>query len=91
ATDGCSALSFTLTTGSPTPTPSGSATPTPSESPTPTPTGSETPTPTPSATTSATPTTTSEPQLPEAGTSYPTIIGGAAGILLILISLALAL
>jgi len=86
ATDGCSALSFTLTTGSPSPTPSGSASPTPSESPTASP--SESPTST--ATASASPTTT-EAELPEAGTSYPTIIGGVVGILLIVISLALAL
>ena len=83
----CTALTFTLTTpsptGSPTPTPSGSPTATPSESPTPTSTAT--------ATATATSSSTAEPELPDAGVSYPTIIGGAAGILLILLSLILAL
>jgi cytoskeletal protein RodZ len=84
---GCTALTFTLTTPSP------SASPTPSGSPTPTPSGSPTATPTPTATATATSTSspTTEPELPDAGVSYPTIIGGAAGILLILLSLVLAL
>ena len=73
----CTALTFTLTT--------------PTGSPTATPTGSPTATPTGSPTATATATATTEPELPDAGVSYPTIIGGAAGILLILISLALAL
>ncbi|MBU0572599.1 hypothetical protein KKH23_03975 [Patescibacteria group bacterium] len=49
----------------------------------------ETATESPTATPTGSP--TAEPELPDAGVSYPTIIGGAAGILLILISLALAL
>jgi hypothetical protein len=53
----------------------------------------ETITPTESPTATATPTGSpaTEPELPDAGVSYPTIIGGAAGILLILLSLVLAL
>jgi len=54
---------------------------TPTESPTATATATATPTGSP----------TTEPELPDAGVSYPTIIGGAAGILLILLSLILAL
>ena len=91
----CNALAFKLTTpaGSPTSTPSGSPTATPTGSPTSTPSGSPTDTPTATATATATATSssTAEPELPDAGVAYPTIIGGAAGILLILISLALAL
>ncbi len=60
---------------------------TPTDSPTATPSGSPTATPT----TTATATATAEPALPDAGVSYPTIVGGAAGILLILLSLVLAL
>jgi cytoskeletal protein RodZ len=88
---GCTALTFTLTTPSPTGSPTATPTesPTPSESPTATPT--ESPTATPTATATATSSPITEPELPDAGVSYPTIIGGAAGILLILISLALAL
>ena len=56
-----------------------------------TPTATPTSTATATATATATSSSTAEPELPDAGVAYPTIIGGAAGILLILISLALAL
>lgn len=99
APESCTALTFTITQESPTPTPTESPTPTGTGSPTPTPTESPTATPTSTATATATPTSTAvaeaspttEPELPEAGVSYPTIIGSAVGILLILISLVLAL
>ncbi len=51
------------------------------------PAATESPTPTDAPTA----TSTAEAELPEAGVSYPTIISGVMGILLILISLALAL
>jgi hypothetical protein len=54
-------------------------------------TPTDSPTATPTSTATATSSSTTEPELPDAGVSYPTIIGGAAGILLILISLILAL
>jgi hypothetical protein len=54
-----------------------------------TPTESPTATATPTSSPASSPTT--EPELPDAGISYPTIISGAAGILLILLSLVLAL
>jgi len=90
-------------TGSPTATPTGSPTATPTGSPTATPTGSPTATPTsspivqasPTATATASPVAqaspTAEPSLPEAGTSWPTILGISLGILLLLGSLLLAL
>lgn len=76
----CTALTFNLTTGSPTPTP----TATPTGSPTPTPTG------TPTATPTSTPTAT-QPSLPDAGTSLPTIFGIGLGSLLLIGALILAL
>lgn len=87
AAEACTQLTFTVE--SPSPSPSGSPTSTPSGSPTATPT--ESPTATTTATATATSSPTTEPELPDAGVSYPTIIGGAAGILLILLSLILAL
>lgn len=57
---------------------------------TPTPTGSPTSTPTATPTGTTTP-TPAEPSLPEAGTSWPTILGMGIGILLLLGSLLLAL
>src|SRR3989337_1956806 len=89
----CTALTFTLST--PTATPTGSPTATPTGSPTATPTGSPTSTPTPTATATSSPVAqaspTAEPSLPEAGTSWPTIVGLGVGILLLLGSLLLAL
>ncbi len=55
------------------------------------PAATESPTPTDAPTDAPTATSTAEAELPEAGVSYPTIISGVMGILLILISLALAL
>ncbi len=55
------------------------------------PTATATPTDAPTDAPTATATSTAEPELPDAGISYPTIISGVMGILLILISLALAL
>lgn len=80
-------------------TPTDEPTPTPTEpprggsSPTPTqPISTATPTPTGTTPTSVvTPTPTQADQLPDAGTSMPTIFVGALGILLILLSLALAI
>jgi len=79
------------------------STETPTSTPTPTPTGtgtaSATPTPTPTKT--ATPTGTSSPisqttatpqaGLPVAGTAFPTLIGIGAGIILLILSIALAI
>ncbi len=141
-TNSCTALAFTLTTpsGSPTPTPTGSVTPTPtgSDTPTPTPTETATPSGTPNTcngtcgsnsncdsslfcysgycrnsscpnetdcsctSTTSTPTSTSqittistpaptEPSLPEAGTSLPTIFGIGLGVILLLGAILLAL
>ncbi len=80
-------------TGTVTPTPTPTATPTPTGTVTPTPTGTVTPTPTstPGPTTTPTPTPTEAAELPEAGISYPTIIGAGVGILLLIASLLLAL
>ena len=99
APQSCTALTFTLSTptGSPTATPT--PTSTPSGTPTATPTGSPTATPTPTPSQTATATSspvaqaspTAEPSLPEAGTSWPTIVGLGVGILLLLGSLLLAL
>lgn len=91
----CTALSFTLTTSTPTPTPS----PTPSPTPTQTPAPTKTPTPapivqaTPTKTVSPTKTPTPEPEaeLPVAGTSWPTVLGASAGVVILVVSLLLAL
>lgn len=88
-------------TPTPTPTATATATPTPTtgagtSTPTPT-TGPGTPTPTStsiSAAATATPTSASlaeEPSLPDAGISFPTIIGIGIGVLLLIGSLLLAL
>ncbi|MCH7641318.1 hypothetical protein IID22_03920 [Patescibacteria group bacterium] len=84
-----------------TPTPTSTSTPTPTEpsvggpSSTPTPTTKDAPTSTPTPTTGeiaqASPGPTTAPTLPDAGTELPTIFAGAAGILLIIFSLLLAL
>ena len=90
----CDLLTFNIG-GSPTPTPTGTATaspsPTPTGSATATPTGTPTATPTSPPVGGSTATPTAEPELPDAGISTPTIIGASAGLLLILLSLALAL
>lgn len=90
----CSALAFTVGTGTPTATPTGTPTATPTGTPTATPTGTATPTATPTHTTtptaSGTPTPT-PPTLPRSGTDWPTIVGVGVGILTILGSLILAL
>src|SRR3989304_2259709 len=83
----CTALTFTLST--PTATPTGSPTATPTGSPTATPTAPPTATATSPPGAQASP--TAEPSLPEAGTSWPTIVGLGVGILLLLGSLLLAL
>jgi hypothetical protein len=91
----------------PTVTPTATVTPTDEPTPTPTepPRGGSSPTPTqpistvtpiptgttPTSVVTSTPTPTQADQLPDAGTSIPTIFVGALGILLILLSLALAL
>ena len=85
----CTQLAFTLTVESPSPSPSGSESPSPTSSPTTGPTSSPTDSPTSSPSSTSSPTTTTEPSLPEAGVSYPTIIGVGAGILVILGSLLL--
>ncbi len=72
-----------------TPTPTITATPTSTPGPTTTPTLTPGPTTTPGPT--STPSPTEEPQLPPAGIGTPTIVGMGAGILILLISLALAL
>ena len=97
----CTALTFNLSTNTPTPTGSGTPTPTPTASPTPTGTATATPTPTPTTSVTATATATSisiarasptaEPSLPDAGISFPSIIGIGIGILLLIGSLLLAL
>ncbi len=76
-------------TVTPTPTPTGTVTPTPTSTPTPTATPTSIPTETPIA--EATPTPSEVAELPEAGVSYPTIIGAGVGILLLIASLLLAL
>jgi hypothetical protein len=83
----------TTPTEGPTPTPTepprGGSSPTPTQpisTVTPIPTGT-----TPTSVVTSTPTPTQADQLPDAGTSMPTIFVGALGILLILLSLALAL
>lgn len=95
----CTSLTFTLATptGSPTATPTGTPTATPTGSPTATPTATPTPTATATPTVTATSSPvaqtspTAEPSLPDAGTSWPTILGLGVGVLLILGSLLLAL
>ena len=101
--EACTALTFTLTTptgsptATPTATPTGSPTATPTGSPTATPTATptKTPTPTPTATVTSSPiaqaSPTAQPSLPEAGTSWPTIVGIGIGVLLLIGSLLLAL
>lgn len=74
-----------------TPTPTGVVTPTAVATPTPTPTTTLTPTPTSTVSATLSPTATTTPALPDAGVSYPTIIGITFGILLIVGSLLLAL
>lgn len=102
----CTVLTFNLATPTPTVTPTGTSTGTPAPTPTPTETPEETPTPTPTPTETATatatptatgttvaeatPTSTAEAALPEAGISYPTILGIGIGILLLIGSLLLA-
>lgn len=97
-TEECTQLAFTIgeeptptptPTGTVTPTPTGTVTPTPTSTPGPTATPTSAPTGTPIA--QATPTPTEAAELPEAGISYPTIIGTGVGILLIIASLLLAL
>lgn len=88
-TEECSQLVFTITQESPSPSPSPS--PTESPSPSPSPTASPTASPTTSPIAQASPSPTEEAALPEAGVSYPTIVGAGAGIILILLSLLLAL
>ena len=88
-------------TPTPTPTTTGSPTATPSGSPTSTPTATATSSPivqaSPTATSTAgplaqaSPGATAQPSLPEAGTSWPTIVGLGIGVLLLLGSLLLAL
>lgn len=102
----CTQLAFTIgeeptptptETPTPTPTPTGTVTPTPTGTVTPTPTSTPGPTATPTSAPTetpiaqATPTPTEAAELPEAGVSYPTIIGAGVGILLIIASLLLAL
>ncbi len=100
-------LEFEVPSGTPTPTPTGepTATPTPGPTATPTPTGAPTATPTPTPGPTATPTPTSPPppsgttptptpipvELPEAGTSLPTIGVLLGGFLLVILSVILAL
>lgn len=62
-----------------------------SATPTVTPTGTTTPTATPTLTTTATPTATGAAQLPDAGVSYPTVVGIGLGILVIVGAFILAL
>jgi len=76
-------------TGTVTPTPTGTVTPTPTSTPGPTAPPTSAPTETPIAQATLTPTEAAE--LPEAGISYPTIIGTGVGILLLIASLLLAL
>lgn len=92
-TQACTQLAFTISAEepSPTPTPTGSPSPSPGESPTASPTASPTGSPTSSPIAQASPSPTAEPELPEAGVSYPTVVGAAAGAILILFSLLLAL
>lgn len=87
-------------TESPTPTPTASPTPAPTASPTPAPTAppvgggpTATPTPTksPTPTAAKTATPTPEASLPDAGTSWPTLVGGGIGIIILIISLMLAI
>lgn len=97
----CTALSFTLTTPPPTTPPPTTAPPTtappttapPTTAPPTTapPVGGPTATPKPTATKTPTPEPTEEPALPDAGTSWPTIIGAGAGVLILVFSLLLAL
>jgi hypothetical protein len=75
-------------TNSPSPTSQVTTTITPTTTVTKTPTPTRTTTVTPTSTTSATPTTA---QLPDAGVSYPTILGVGAGIMVILAGILLAL
>lgn len=105
--EACTALTFTLTTPTGTQTPTPTPTPTGTKTPTPTPTGTSTPTATatsspvaqasPTATSTAgplaqaSPGATAQPSLPEAGTSWPTIVGIGIGVLLLIGSLLLAL
>ncbi|MCK4588314.1 hypothetical protein KAT60_00670 [Candidatus Woesebacteria bacterium] len=98
--EACTQLAFTIgeePTPTPTPTPTGTVTPTPTGTVTPTPTSTPGPTATPTSAPTetpiaqATPTPTEAAELPEAGISYPTIIGTGVGILLIIASLLLAL
>ena len=85
----CNTLAFTIST--PTSTPSDS--PTPTSTPTDTPTAAPTDTPTTPPTTPPTVppggTVTPEPALPQAGISFPTMLSGGLGILIILGSLVL--
>ena len=105
--EACTALTFTISTPTgtptPTPTPTKTATPTPTgtKTPTPTPTATATSSPvaqaSPTATSTAgplaqaSPGATAQPSLPEAGTSWPTIVGIGIGVLLLIGSLLLAL
>lgn len=84
----CTALTFNLSVSTPT------STPTPTATATATATATPTATPTTVAAATATPTSASlaeEPSLPDAGTSFPTIIGVGLGILLLIGALLLAL
>ena len=104
-TPGGSPTPTPTTTGSPTATPSGSPTATPTATSTSSPTATATATPTrspiaqvsPTATSTAgplaqaSPGATAQPSLPDAGTSWPTIVGLGIGVLLLLGSLLLAL
>ncbi len=81
---------------SPTPTPKPTSTPTPTTSGSPSGTPSVTPRLSPTASVSATPTsrlsiTPTKAALPDAGVSFPTIVGVSAGLLLLTVSVLLAL
>jgi cytoskeletal protein RodZ len=97
-TKSCTQLAFTISaqespTPSPTATPTTTPTATPTTTPTTTPTASPTASPTssPIAQASPSPTATSQPELPEAGITWPTLLSAGAGIILLIISLALAI
>lgn len=97
----CQALAFTISTPTPssTPTegPTPSASPTPTVTPTPTTTVTTTPTATPTTSVTTTPgptntpTPTEAPALPPAGVSYPTLLVGTVGLLIIILAVMLAL
>jgi hypothetical protein len=91
----CEVLSFTISMPSTSPSPSPSVSPSPSATASPSVSPSPTSTATSTSTATAIPTSTAtaapQAELPEAGTSLPTIIGLGSGLILILISLIIAL